>query len=447
MKKARRWRSLGMIGLVLIGFAAASFFWLQTPHNAGEPISPKMVLPGYGAGDVLSLEFFPDGKTLLSAYEDGSVRLWDVDSGQLLQTKSFPYIPRGGALVSNDGRTIAVNDGYTELRLWNVSTGKINILRWVGMELLSIHVPPDSRTIHFSPDSRTIAAVVGNEDPMRRSSRTEYSICIWDVETGALLHKLGALNQRWEGFIWYSPDSKKIVIVNGNAAKVWDVKTGALLHTLHGIENGYAIAFSPDRSLTAGVFAAVCAGPSIKVWDLETGALLHTLHGEALSFKYSPDGKRIASVSSNAVKVWDTKTGALLHTSEVADMANTYIVDYFPDGKSILINPNPFGGGLSGSRLEVWDVETGALIQTLGGGDFSRIFSLDGKKLIHVDYQRSFTWVEVWDAEEWKLLQTSKRSPDERIHNFAYSQGRKTLARSFDNGEIQIWDFEEAASD
>ena len=446
MKKIGRWRSLALIGLALAGLAATSFLWLRY-NNAGEPISPKTVLPGHAAGIVISLEFFQDGKTLLSAYEDGSVRLWDVDSGQLLQTKRFPRISvrigAEGALVSNDGGTIAVN-GHTELRLWNVSTDEINILK-----LKLVEMAVDS--IQFSPDSRTIASVV---EKYRRRGSIEYSICIWDVETGALLHTLDALDINRRDSVLYSPDSKRIVGAHGNTAKVWDVKTGALLHTFHGITSVDDIALSPDRSQTTGTLAAVCDGPSIKVWDLETGALLHTLHGASSTFKYSPDGKRIASVSGNAAKVWDMKTGAPLYTSEVTDMGLPYIVDYSPDGKSILI-VNPFGG-----PGEVWNVETGAqLLRTFRAHHFWGIYSMDGKKLIGVKSQYDklsqqsvlkghgevspLAWVEVWDAAEWKLLQSSKRSP-ERIDNIAYSQDRTTLAFFLDNGEIQIWDLKDA---
>ncbi len=447
MKKVGRWRLLALIGLALVGLASSSFLWFRY-NNAGEPIAPKTVLPGYGAGRVISIEFFPDGKTLLSAYEDNSVYLWDVDSGYLLQTKSFPRIVRGGASVSNDGRTIAVN-GFAELRLWNVSTGEIHISKVVERALDSIQ---------FSPDSKTIASAVRTEPGS--SSRIEYSIYIWDVETGALLHTLDAPKQRWEGPVLYSPDSKKIVSPDGSAAKVWDVKTGALLHTLHGIAREDTIAFSPDRSHTAGVLAAVCDGPStkawdpntIKVWDLETGALLHTLHthGSPWSFKYSQDGKRIASVNykvfnirDTSANIWDMKTGALLHTSEVASLSSPYLVDYFPDGKSVLINT-------SGGSGEVWDVETGARLQRFRGGSLSRSYSRAGKKLISVKFQRKGgisrpARVEVWDAESWKLLKKSEDSP-EGVDGVAYSQDRKTLAFSLKNGEIQIWDLEEEAS-
>ncbi len=450
MKKVGRWRSLTLIGLALVGLAAAAFLWLRD-NNAGEPMAPKMVLPGYGAGRVMhqKLMFFPDSKTLLSAYEDGSVRLWDVDSGHLLQTKSFPGINVGGALVSNDGRTIAVK-GYSELHLWNVSTGEIKVSKLADMGM---------GRIYFSPDSRTIASVVSAVLKVPGAApRSEYSTCIWDVETGALLHTLDTPGQLWGHPVLYSPDSRKIVSAGSNTAKVWDVKTGALLHTFHGIARADTIAFSPDRSHTAGVLAAVCDGPStkvwdpdaIKVWDLETGALLHTLqtHRSPWSFKFSPDGRRIASVNYRVfnirdtdANIWDVKTGALLHTSEVPSMSSPYILDYFPDGKSILINA-------SGGFGEVWDVETGARLQRFRGGSLSRTYSRAGKKLISVIFQERGIYpparVEVWDAESWKLLKKSGDSP-EGVNGVAYSKDRTTLAFSLDNGEILIWDLEAAA--
>lgn len=105
-------------------------------------------------------------------------------------------------------------------------------------------------------------------------------------------------------------------------------------------------------------------------------------------------------------------------------------------------------------------METGAqLLRTFRAHHFWGIYSTDGKKLIGFKSQYDklsqqsvlkghgevspLAWVEVWDAAEWKLLQSSKRSP-ERIDNAAYTQDRTTLAFSLDNGEIQIWDLKDA---
>ena len=441
MKKAGLWRSLALISFALAGLAAVSFLWLR--HNAGEAISPKMVLPGHA--DNVALQFFPDGKTLLSVDGNNSARLWDVDSGQLLQTKRFHSI--NGAFVSSDGKTIAVN-GYTELRLWNVSTDEVKALKLAGA-VFEVEDSAENR-VQFSPDGRTIAAVA------RMGSRTssEHLIYVWDVETGALLHTLDALDKSLGDSVSYSPYGNRLVTVGGNAAKVWDVKTGALLHTLHGVGTKYAIAVSPDGSQTAGTLASVCAGPSVKVWDLETGALLHTIHGAAY-FKYSPYGIAIFSVRGgiNTAEIWDVKTGALLQTFKIKDSSYREII-YSPDGKSVLSLDAIGGPG------RVWDVKTGALLQTFRTNcGFWGMYSADRKKLIgiktHADklYLEEamygigippLAWVEVWDAAEWEILQTSKLSP-ERIDRIAYSQDRKTLACSLDNGEIQIWDFEEAA--
>jgi WD40 repeat protein len=267
--------------------------------------------------EVISASFSPDGKGIVSASCDGTVRIWDAQNGIYLHTLSVHTGWVKSAEFSPDGKLIALVLCNGTVRIWDIRTG-------VCLHTLSGHTRW-VRSASFSQDGKRIA-----------STSEDKTVRIWDIQNGVFLLTLSG-HTGWVNSISFSPDGKYIVSASDDCTiRIWDAQNGDCLHTLSGHTAGVnSVSFSPDGKY----IVSASYDRTVRVWDIDTSTCLHTLQGHTdnvNSVAFSPDGKWIVSASDDGtVRIWDAQNGVCLHTLS----GHTNCVrsaSFSPDGKRIV---------------------------------------------------------------------------------------------------------------
>ena len=167
----------------LLAVASSIGIWLYDAETGKE----LDLLTGH-TGNVESVCFSPDGKTIASASWDNTVRLWDATTGQHLKTLIGHTSYVKSVCFSPDGRTIVSASWDETIRLWDATTGQ-------HLKTLIGHTNSVS-SICFSPDGKTIASA-------------SYIVRLWDATTGQHLKTLTGHTSSVNS-VRFSPDGKTI---------------------------------------------------------------------------------------------------------------------------------------------------------------------------------------------------------------------------------------------
>ena len=120
---------------------------------------------------VEDVAFSPDGKTLALASREGTVQLWDVATGKLLETLKGHSSAVMAVAFSPDGRTLASGSSDQTVRLWNVETRR----ELMQLDPGSVELGQVCNHSRFPPTASTCwpeEATAPPSGPPRRSSGT-----------------------------------------------------------------------------------------------------------------------------------------------------------------------------------------------------------------------------------------------------------------------------------
>lgn len=280
---------------------------------------------------VESICFSHDGASIASGANDGTVCLWDADSGELKRT--LPGLSEGVSSIvfSTDNSRVFAVGADNLLVSWNPADGKlirttkehqktiwpialssdgswlasgagnrkqVNLSELISGAAKGGFVEQSSwvKTVDFSPDSSFLAVQLFDD-----------TVRVWDRQN----FRAGAsftISSNMVGRVCFSHDANRVAAgLDGRAVGVWESLNGQLRQRFAGATAEVrSLAFSStDRSLVAGDQEG-----GLRIWDLASGALRGSVSahpGGLYAIAVSPNGKRMATGGGDTlVRLWDS---------------------------------------------------------------------------------------------------------------------------------------------
>lgn len=289
------------------------------------------------------------------------------------------------------------------------------------------------------PAPLPLTAVAFRPDGQELAVGGYYEITIWNPLTGALLRRIGDVDQRTFGLA-YNNDGTLLAAASGTPGisgevALFDPNQGKLVKVLGGMsDEAFDVAFNP-----AGNKLAACAADrSIRIWDVASGAQERVIEDHAdwvMDIAWSPDGSKLASASRDKTsKVFDAAKGESLATFP-GHGEPVYGVSFGADGTQVFT-----GGG--NRQIHVWKPDDGNKIGDIGGfgGEVYKVlvvkdmvYSCSADKTARQHKTADRGQVRVFNGHtDW-------------IFGLAYNEATQRLATCSFDGEVRVWNVADGA--
>ena len=419
-----------------------------------------------------------DGKRFATGGWNGTALIWDLETGEILQT-----LKHGGEYVNSvafspDGRFLATgsNDPNGYIQIWDTESGKcVSFLKGHDDDVLSVSYSKDGSRLLSSSYDKTAR--------------------LWDIASGKEIRKF--VGHTW--WVWsaaFSADESRIITASQDGTSiVWDIGSekrkpaftghrGPVFSALfspdgkHAVTAGYdrrVLAWNPDEiqqfdfknlsdnaSASTNQFRAfeghtgpVCTlgfsadgtlllsgsyDNTVRVWAFDSTQALKTFRGHGGRIKsaaFLPDGQRILTASQDGTaREWSIpgyEEIRALHGRLLFGHADAVLDATFSGNQQQIVTAS------RDRTARTWNAVTGQPELTLSEGHSflasTAIFFPDGRRLITAAVDNT---TRIWDvstgSQRFRLDHSGRSAAATLSHDAHW------IATGSDNQSAQIWD-------
>jgi WD40 repeat protein/serine/threonine protein kinase len=334
-----RWRPL-LVKLIIGAGVATAAVGLQdrlTPHiesrgagvatsQSGE-MGPVHIIKAH-RGAAAFVAFTPDGRALVTAGQDATLKVWGAASGAL--TRTIELDNGAPTALAVHGRRALTGHGDGAIVLWDIDKAEklasykrgndsVWSLAFIGeagrfaagthnedVAVWDAKPAPEPAVLLEGHDAATHALAVSPSGPYFASGSADRTVKLWNAQGQSLMRTYRG-HKDFVTALAFAPEGK--ILASGaldGSIRLWSTSSSRLQRTLTGHKGRIGgLAFSPAGDL----LASVGEDGLVRLWDFRRGrtARLMTGHsGVIRSVAYAPDGRRIATAGEDGtVRLWD----------------------------------------------------------------------------------------------------------------------------------------------
>jgi WD40 repeat protein len=408
--------------------------------------------------DINDAIFSKDGRYLITASADHSVKIWNADNGSLIETLEF-----GGAVLDLDVNeamlAIGREDNFLTIYYFDkpelkpldhaqvagvkavkfspngsllgfgLQNGDVRF--WHARDNFTYNGPKHPKSSYivlaFSPDNNWL--VSGGGDSVARLTRRDGSF------------KYGVQHQDWVEGVAFGPDASWFATVSDdNIVRVLDTVTGAEKFRMSHSNFVQKVDVSSDGQW----IASTGYDQVVRIWDSISGSQRLEIpldsNGSAISF--NQDGTRIVVADEDGnIGIWDismlkSRTGYIEFTEFIREARFT------PSGESLIINADDFNvWKIPADQVDQFKIGTeGEIITTTESLTYDTAISPDSQWVAMVEYdsentqKNQATLVSIDGKTQFPLVHGGE------ITGVAFTQNSSKVITSGANGQLWFWD-------
>jgi WD40 repeat protein len=283
------------------------------------------------ADSITHLALSQDGKTLASAGADGLVKLWDPASGTEIRSVVRKLGDCEAFAMSADAKQFASGGANCTIHRWDATTGSPSLL-------------PGAK----GPDGVITAIACAPDGSLAAVGLTTNQVLVLDA-AGKEKHRLVCGPQDAEVMLGFSTDGKTLATVSApDTIILWNMTTGkaSKRFTLPDRDEVRCVAYNPN-----GLHVAVgYTNGGVRIWETATGKVAKQipLPRGARAVAYTQDGQSLAVGSENLIVIYNGNTFA--ERRRYSNLNDTVAcLAFSPDGRTL-------AAGLFASTVRLFDL-------------------------------------------------------------------------------------------